>query len=283
MLKPLLIVLCFVCYSVGQAQISLAQTYWHESKKQDHSIQLDMKADSTFEQDDRSNDLGRKHFYGYWRVRKNEIVLTYYNKIGPFADSVNKRILLYKKDDSSDYYKLYEKQSLLQSVNYSLNHKAKQKRYYKRIQLDMANANVGFSDGGIYYVKDSSPPWQAKVIVDGYLRIMAKIYGTDTVHVWAVDTITDTQASLRKYIEEHINYPEVEKEAQITGHVYASFIVEKDGSVTNVKILHAVAGGLGLGKEVLRVLSVIPKVPPHMHKGKPVKVMYCVVMRFMLT
>ena len=72
---------------------------------------------------------------------------------------------------------------------------------------------------------------------------MAKIYGTDTVHVWAVDTVTSTQASLKRYIEEHINYPEVEKEAQISGHVYASFIVEKDGSVTNTKILHGVAGG----------------------------------------
>jgi len=87
---------------------------------------------------------------------------------------------------------------------------------------------------------------------------------------------------VNKYLSEHINYPEVEKEAQITGTVFINFIVEKDGSISNVKVLKGVSGGPGLDKEAVKVISAMPKWSVGMQNGHPVRVSYNIPIRFVL-
>lgn len=61
-------------------------------------------------------------------------------------------------------------------------------------------------------------------------------------------------------------------EEGLKGKVYATFIVEKDGSLSDIKILRDI--GYGTGKETIRVLNLSPKWNPGIQNGKPVRVMY---------
>ncbi len=56
--------------------------------------------------------------------------------------------------------------------------------------------------------------------------------------------------------------------------VFVSFIVEKDGSLTNIKVLRET--GYGIGNEAVRVLKSSPKWKPAIHSGKPVRCSYTV-------
>jgi len=58
----------------------------------------------------------------------------------------------------------------------------------------------------------------------------------------------------------------------LMGKVFASFVVEKDGQLSNIKIIRDF--GFGTGKEVIRVLKKCPKWKPGVHNGKVVRVQY---------
>lgn len=65
-----------------------------------------------------------------------------------------------------------------------------------------------------------------------------------------------------KWIISNIQYPSFEKKHNITGTVYITFVIEADGSVSNVKVLRGVADGPGLDNEAIRVISAMPKWAP---------------------
>jgi periplasmic protein TonB len=67
------------------------------------------------------------------------------------------------------------------------------------------------------------------------------------------------------------NYRAPEEEG-LRGKVYVTFVVEKDGSLTDIKVLRDI--GYGTGKEAIRVLSKCPKWNPGIQNGKPVRVLY---------
>ena len=85
---------------------------------------------------------------------------------------------------------------------------------------------------------------------------------------------------LMKYLSDNIRYPEAAKVAGIQGRVTVQFVVDKDGSVTNVETLRGVDAELD--KEAIRVISSMPKWIPGMQKGKAVKVRYTVPVMFRL-
>jgi len=87
---------------------------------------------------------------------------------------------------------------------------------------------------------------------------------------------------VNKYLAKNIHYPEAEMKAQITGTVYVNFIVEKDGSLSNVKVLKGIADGPGLNKEAIRVISAMPKWSVGMQNGNAVRVSYNIPIRFVL-
>lgn len=80
-----------------------------------------------------------------------------------------------------------------------------------------------------------------------------------------------------------IVYPQMEKENFIMGKVYLRYIVEKDGSMSNVEIARGVSGGPGLGKEAVRaVKSLTKKYTPAKQNGKPVRFRMTVPVKFQL-
>ena len=67
------------------------------------------------------------------------------------------------------------------------------------------------------------------------------------------------------------NYRAPEEEG-LKGKVYVTFVVEKDGSLTDIKVLRDI--GFGTGAEAIRVLKKCPKWNPGVQNGKPVRVLY---------
>lgn len=77
------------------------------------------------------------------------------------------------------------------------------------------------------------------------------------------------KAELFKFIKSNIDYPEMAREFGIQGKVYVEFIVEKDGSITNVKIIHAV--DKELDREAKRVVNKFPKWKPGYKDGEKIR------------
>ena len=79
-------------------------------------------------------------------------------------------------------------------------------------------------------------------------------------------------AALLKYLGENLKLPEEDQERGMQGRMVVGFIVEKDGSLTNVKVLRPV--DIALDAEVLRVVKGMPKWIPGRHNGQRVRVRY---------
>ncbi len=87
-------------------------------------------------------------------------------------------------------------------------------------------------------------------------------------------------AAMLSYLGKNIKYPTLAKESGIQGTVYVTFVVEKDGSVSNVKVLRGIGGGCD--EEAIRVVKSMPRWTPGKQRGKPVKVQYNLPCRFVL-
>ena len=85
---------------------------------------------------------------------------------------------------------------------------------------------------------------------------------------------------LMKYIQKNVKYPAIAKEYNITGKVYVSFIVDRQGKVTNVKIVRGV--DKNLDAEAVRVVKSLPKYKPGKQRGKSVRVMFTIPINFTL-
>ncbi len=82
------------------------------------------------------------------------------------------------------------------------------------------------------------------------------------------------------YLGNSIHYPEDAKKKNIQGKVFLSFVVEKDGSLSNIHVLRGVSDDIDA--EAVRVFSNAPKWNPGMQNGKPVRVQYNVPLSFSL-
>lgn len=87
--------------------------------------------------------------------------------------------------------------------------------------------------------------------------------------------------ALMKYMREHIVYPKESLEAQEMGKTLVAFVVEKDGSISDVKVART-SGYKRLDDESVRMVSEMPKWQPGKHKGVPVRVRYIVPVTYKL-
>lgn len=90
----------------------------------------------------------------------------------------------------------------------------------------------------------------------------------------------DGEAALFKFINDNIKYPAVARENGIEGKVFVKFIVEADGSVTNVEVVRDIGGGCG--EEAMRVVKKFPKWNPGKQRGRPVRVFFNLPVQFRL-
>ena len=87
--------------------------------------------------------------------------------------------------------------------------------------------------------------------------------------------------ALLKFVANNVKYPEKAKDEEISGRVFISFVIEKDGSVSNVEVKRGIGGGCD--DEAVRVVKAMPKWKPGKKDGKPVRVSYMLPVNFKLT
>lgn len=88
------------------------------------------------------------------------------------------------------------------------------------------------------------------------------------------------QDAMYKYLGQNIKYPQLARDNNITGTVYVTFVVERDGSITGCKVLRDIGGGCG--QEAIRVVKSMPKWTPGKQRGKAVRVQFNLPVRFNL-
>ena len=102
----------------------------------------------------------------------------------------------------------------------------------------------------------------------------------DMVGVQKPPTFPGGERDLLRFLAENIKYPSMAREAGIAGNVALTFVINKDGSVSDAQLLKDIGGGCG--KEALRVLALMPKWSPGEANGHPVKVRFTLPVRFRL-
>lgn len=88
------------------------------------------------------------------------------------------------------------------------------------------------------------------------------------------------EAAMYKWLSDNIVYPSAASEEGVQGRVVVEFVVGKDGSITNVRVVRP--RHPALDKEALRVVKAMPKWVPGRNNGQPVKVTYTLPVTFRL-
>ncbi|MCC5928526.1 MAG: energy transducer TonB [Cyclobacteriaceae bacterium] len=83
-----------------------------------------------------------------------------------------------------------------------------------------------------------------------------------------------------KYIGEHLRYPTRAARQGIEGRVFVQFVVERDGSLTDVQVVRGIGGGCD--EEAVRVVQGAPKWEPGRQRGRPVRVRMVLPILFQL-
>jgi protein TonB len=84
-----------------------------------------------------------------------------------------------------------------------------------------------------------------------------------------------------KFLAQNIRYPANAVKDRIQGKVFLTFVVEKDGSLTDIKVIRSVSGDIDA--EAVRVLRSSPKWKPGIQNGRPVRVQFAVPIDFSLS
>jgi len=102
----------------------------------------------------------------------------------------------------------------------------------------------------------------------------------DTNQVFEAVEQEPTFSGFNEYLAKNIHYPAVDYENNVQGKVFLQFIVEKDGSISNIKPLRGPSATIIA--EAVRVVSNSPKWNPGVQNGRPVRVQYTVPISFTL-
>lgn len=88
-------------------------------------------------------------------------------------------------------------------------------------------------------------------------------------------------AAMNRFLAENIKYPTLGKQKNIEGKVIISFIVEKNGSLSDIRTIKDI--GEGCGDEGIRIVRLMPKWKPAKQKGQPVRQQFLLPISFVLT
>lgn len=103
---------------------------------------------------------------------------------------------------------------------------------------------------------------------------------TEFINVEQMPSFPGGDTALMEYLSKNVKYPVIAIETGVYGRVVISFLVERDGSITDVKVMKSVDASLD--KEAVRVISGMPKWIAGMQNGRKVRVRYTVPVSFKL-
>jgi TonB family protein len=105
---------------------------------------------------------------------------------------------------------------------------------------------------------------------------------SDTSEVFQrVETIPEFKGGIpafMKFLNKNIKYPKQARQDNIEGRVILTFVVEKDGTLTGLRILRGVSPEID--QEALRVMGISPPWTPGTQNGKPVRVQFSIPIAF---
>jgi len=87
-------------------------------------------------------------------------------------------------------------------------------------------------------------------------------------------------AAWNGFLQKNLRFPVMAQEQGVSGRVIMSFVIEKDGHLSNIAVERGV--GFGLDEEALRVLKLARPWKPGMQNGQPVRVKYVIPIKFQL-
>ena len=73
----------------------------------------------------------------------------------------------------------------------------------------------------------------------------------------------------QKFLRDNIKYPKLEKDVALSGKVIVKFVVEKDGSITDIQIIRSIS--LAFDEEIVRVIKLMPNWTPAKQKAYTVR------------
>ncbi len=89
------------------------------------------------------------------------------------------------------------------------------------------------------------------------------------------------ESARQQFMMDNLEYPQAARQAGVQGTVFVSFVIEQDGSVSNVEVLRGV--GSGLDEEAVRVVKAMPRWIPGRQRGEDVRVQFNMPIRFRLS
>lgn len=189
------------------------------------------------------------------------------------------------------YGKSYPKENLFEAITGLSNNFILKETYFNSIYNSFSE-NIG--NGKSRYFTSSeynTPYWAISRITDGTEVALESMYGSykeetsyssdDEINTeeGEIFTVVETmpefpggQSALSKYISNNLNYPESAKINGVSGRVFVSFIINKDGTISDVKIMKSV--NEQLDAEAIRVIKSMPNWKPGKQRGEPVRVQY---------
>jgi len=78
--------------------------------------------------------------------------------------------------------------------------------------------------------------------------------------------------AIHQFLQENIILPQSVIDGEVRGTVFVTFVVEKDGSITNVRVLRGIGGGAD--EEAIRVVELMPNWTPGRERGQPTRVQF---------
>ena len=125
-------------------------------------------------------------------------------------------------------------------------------------------------------------PASAQVIIFTHPKPVQPIEETDNVFdiVDQMPSFPGGQVAMMLYLSKNTKYPALARKNEIQGRVVCTFVVERDGSISDIQVSRGLDPSLD--KEAVRVLSSMPHWIPGKQNGKVVRVKYSVPVTFRL-
>ena len=148
-------------------------------------------------------------------------------------------------------------------------------------QIDIVDDEIELEDDMFMNLEDDS---SLGVEIMDYVEVEEEVVEEEAIPFQLVEEKPSFQGGdanqFSKWVNSRLVYPEIAKENGVQGRVTLQFTVEKDGSVTKVKVLRGVDPSLD--KEAVRVVSMSPKWKPGKQRDRAVPVTYTFPVIFQL-
>ena len=148
-------------------------------------------------------------------------------------------------------------------------------------QIDIVDDEIELEDDMFMNLEDNA---NLGVEIMDYVEVQEEVVEEEAIPFQLVEEKPSFQGGdanqFSKWVNSRLVYPEIAKENGVQGRVTLQFTVEKDGSVTKVRVLRGVDPSLD--KEAVRVVSMSPKWKPGKQRDRAVPVTYTVPVIFQL-